>query len=97
MATVCFFFSSRRRHTSFDCDWSSDGALPISHAGELSRPALLDHIPELLDRVAAMLRSEGGALEDVPSRHATERVDEGVRSEERRVGKECRGRWATYH
>src|SRR5688572_24091493 len=24
-----FFFSSRRRHTRFDCDWSSDGALPI--------------------------------------------------------------------
>src|SRR2546430_8568663 len=24
-----FFFSSRSRHTSFDCDWSSDGALPI--------------------------------------------------------------------
>src|SRR5712691_13112751 len=21
---MCFFFSSRRRHTSFDCDWSSD-------------------------------------------------------------------------
>src|SRR2546430_6947088 len=21
---VCFFFSSRRRHTRFDCDWSSD-------------------------------------------------------------------------
>src|SRR2546430_15062141 len=21
---VCFFFSSRRRHTIFDCDWSSD-------------------------------------------------------------------------
>src|SRR5688572_32337995 len=25
-----FFFSSRRRHTRFDCDWSSDVALPIS-------------------------------------------------------------------
>src|SRR5205085_9166098 len=25
-----FFLSSSRRHTSFDCDWSSDGALPIS-------------------------------------------------------------------
>src|SRR2546430_11551041 len=24
-----FFFSSRRRHTKFDCDWSSDCALPI--------------------------------------------------------------------
>src|SRR5256886_2998537 len=24
MLGVCFFFPSRRRHTSFDCDWSSD-------------------------------------------------------------------------
>src|SRR2546430_4517454 len=23
-AGACFFFSSRRRHTRFDCDWSSD-------------------------------------------------------------------------
>src|SRR2546430_11253588 len=23
-AVVAFFFSSRRRHTRFDCDWSSD-------------------------------------------------------------------------
>src|SRR2546430_885073 len=22
--SICFFFSSRRRHTRFDCDWSSD-------------------------------------------------------------------------
>src|SRR2546430_10406292 len=30
-----FFFSSRRRHTRFDCDWSSDvcsSDLPLSHA-----------------------------------------------------------------
>ena len=26
-----------------------------------------------------------------------ERVIEGVRSEERRVGKECRSRWSPYH
>src|SRR5256886_9040638 len=24
VCSVCFFFSSRRRHTRFDCDWSSD-------------------------------------------------------------------------
>src|SRR2546430_6631817 len=24
MAALIFFFSSRRRHTRFDCDWSSD-------------------------------------------------------------------------
>src|SRR2546430_7829946 len=24
LVVFCFFFSSRRRHTRFDCDWSSD-------------------------------------------------------------------------
>src|SRR2546430_1850647 len=24
MENICVFFSSRRRHTRFDCDWSSD-------------------------------------------------------------------------
>src|SRR2546430_17437001 len=28
-AYFVFFFSSRRRHTRFDCDWSSACALPI--------------------------------------------------------------------
>src|SRR2546430_5646080 len=34
---VCFFFSSRRRHTRFDCDWSSDvcsSDLAKRHAGK---------------------------------------------------------------
>ena len=26
-----------------------------------------------------------------------ERVEDGIRSEERRVGKECRSRWSPYH
>src|SRR5256886_15400081 len=49
----CFFFSSRRRHTRFDCDWSSDvcssdlpnpewesalyGAAGVAHHAELTR------------------------------------------------------------
>src|SRR6266478_8081854 len=28
--SLLFFFSSRRRHTRFDCDWSSDVCFPIS-------------------------------------------------------------------
>src|SRR6267143_4087352 len=36
----CFFFSSRRRHTRWNCDWSSDGALPISASAE---PGFLGH------------------------------------------------------
>src|SRR5205085_7269839 len=36
LAETTFFFPSRRRHTSFDCDWSSDvcsSDLPLSLAG----------------------------------------------------------------
>src|SRR5256886_10766743 len=38
VAVVYFFFSSRRRHTRFDCDWSSDvcsSDLPVWLAGIL--------------------------------------------------------------
>ena len=33
--SVKFFFSSRRRHTRFTSDWSSDCALPISMEREV--------------------------------------------------------------
>src|SRR2546426_11516046 len=60
-----------------------------------SRSALLDHL--------------GGALADAPGRHPRampavaagdhepEVIRSGDRSEERRVGKECRSRWSPYH
>src|SRR5882762_3956071 len=34
--TILFFFSSRRRHTRFKCDWSSD--VCSSDLGEVQRP-----------------------------------------------------------
>src|SRR4029077_21293599 len=47
---VGFFFSSRRRHTRFKCDWSSDVWLfrsnpprPIRHHSELPKGGL-DHV-----------------------------------------------------
>src|SRR2546430_12202309 len=93
-----FFFSSRRRHTRFDCDWSSDvcssdlgtaGAPPPISRADRRRPA--GHRRDPLrrpQRGRARVRSlpalrPGGA--------------EAVRSEERRVGKECRSRWSPYH
>src|SRR3989475_12623271 len=39
MGFLCFFFSSRRRHTRFDCDWSSDvcsSDLALLAAGQAS-------------------------------------------------------------
>src|SRR5256886_4678479 len=40
---VVFFFSSRRRHTRFDCDWSSDvcsSDLPLAAAREAGVPVV---------------------------------------------------------
>src|SRR2546430_10951985 len=38
----CFFFSSRRRHTRFDCDWSSDVC-----SSDLRPLHFADHIAEM--------------------------------------------------
>ena len=40
-------------------------------------------------------KGRGGAMSMSPVKTAG--VDESIRSEERRVGKECRSRWSPYH
>src|SRR5256886_14017442 len=41
---LCFFFSSRRRHTRFDCDWSSDVcSSDLDAVAELVGAGILDH------------------------------------------------------
>src|SRR5256885_12603148 len=76
-----FFFSSRRRHTRLQGDWSSDvcsSDLPAAtlRRGRASAPQALVWPP--------------------PWRRRGNSADE-PRSEERRVGKECRSRWSPYH
>src|SRR2546427_10184615 len=53
-------------------------------------------IPEFSARMAALLSGEIDIMKDVPP-HAVEAVERSGRSEERRVGKECRSRWSPYH
>src|SRR3712207_8717085 len=90
MVCFFFFFSSRRRHTRYWRDWSSDVC-----SSDLEEPAV-EH-RELLET-----RSPRG-LSEVPvlPRHVQRREDRADgrlgRSEERRVGKECRSRWSPYH
>src|SRR5689334_24734868 len=92
-----FFFSSRRRHTRWNCDWSSDVCssdlnvdeffgVELAVDGAVGLPVLAE---ELVDVVDDRLRG----LDDLARAH------EGLeqRSEERRVGKECRSRWWRYH
>src|SRR2546427_2897300 len=73
-----FFFSSRRRHTRFDCDWSSDVCSSDLHSAAHLSGLDLDQA-----RVTTARTPAPGST--------------AARSEERRVGKECRSRWSPYH
>src|SRR5690606_40114691 len=94
-----FFFSSRRRHTRFSRDWSSD--VCSSDLLPAFRPAadFWSHTqywaPEVHRYDGAYFMFATFTAEG--HRRGTQilRADrpEGPRSEERRVGKECRSRW----
>src|SRR5688572_31287898 len=93
-----FFFSSRRRHTRFDCDWSSDVcSSDLSSAN--TKPALTVIAP-LWRFLLARLREAStlrGAVLLISAAGVYLSPDQQERSEERRVGKECRSRWSPYH
>src|SRR5947209_20074253 len=87
-----FFFSSRRRHTRYWRDWSSDVC-----SSDLRQHLFLD----LLDRRGEGLCRSVGELERHLLRVARVHPDEALldllRSEERRVGKERRAQWVECH
>src|SRR5439155_8714025 len=86
-----FFFSSRRRHTRWPRDWSSDVC---------SSDLRLAHFLQSRGVTRVLRRSSIRGLrlysvESVPAGWPGRSVLH--RSEERRVGKECRSRWSPYH
>src|SRR5437764_7618029 len=91
-----FFFSSRRRHTRYIGDWSSDVCSSDLCGGR--------RLPQRPAHLGRRLRSRSwpqAAVAEGPRRlaaahHGTRnrRRGAGIRSEERRVGKECRSRCA---
>src|SRR3989440_3527041 len=99
---VFFFFSSRRRHTRSDRDWSSDVCSSdlalglqdllneeVSPAPRAGPPDL--HMPSFVEG----WNPPAGGL--VPTTAASRPGPRTLRSEERRVGKESRSRWSPYH
>src|SRR5690349_22879780 len=91
---ILFFFSSRRRHTRSLRDWSSDVC-----SSDLRSRLEWQQLPGI--------RLQRGLARVIPSRRQAGECDELLedqplprpesRSEERRVGKECRSRWSPYH
>src|SRR5207237_2376598 len=92
-----FFFSSRRRHTRFKCDWSSDVcSSDLQRRRELERVAGYD--PVIMIGGVNQGRRVVRALLDIVQRRICDQCPELFgRSEERRVGKECRSRWWKEH
>src|SRR2546429_901210 len=95
-----FFFSSRRRHTRCSRDWSSDvcsSDLPQIHM----KVIVTDNPPTGMGEVGipCVAPAIGNAVAQLTGRRLRHlpMSPERVRSEERRVGKECRSRWSPYH
>src|SRR2546429_931354 len=109
LAVYSDFFSSRRRHTRCSRDWSSD--VCSSDLVRISFLKLDDKI--LPDMGVKLHSSKGKSLPRRAKRKRRARrplpssprapcapipaLPLCTRSEERRVGKECRSRWSPYH
>src|SRR5688572_32657604 len=95
-----FFFSSRRRHTRSDCDWSSDvcsSDLETSKPFTQGKPSIATppnqtrlwmYLGEVMDVKPIDIVNAVAGETGLPGK---------VRSEERRVGKECRSWRAAEH
>src|SRR2546428_8591034 len=95
-----FFFSSRRRHTRSDRDWSSDVCSSDLSDMDSLRVKLTYGGPQ--DNIVATLvvAAPGTAIPIsmfTPFHRSGFDYSIDDRSEERRVGKECRSRWSPYH
>src|SRR5256886_3030327 len=95
-----FFFSSRRRHTRFDCDWSSDvcsSDLPPKRECEFCSTSVSIRNCEIIYPGTSANRRDSQASAESKMANFSQGQKLPDRSEERRVGKECRSRWSPYH
>src|SRR5437764_5408014 len=92
-----FFFSSRRRHTRYIGDWSSDvcssDLYGTNYVYLVANRAINDgsfhHVAAVRSGTTLSLYIDGNLDSQVTASGLA-----NIRSEERRVGKECRSRWS---
>src|SRR5260221_7148861 len=99
---VLFFFSSRRRHTRSLCDWSSDVcSSDLTSCGINLQPPSdflrMQFPPSQQYRLKGRRDVNDRPFSDYMLLRFFQALKFSRRSEERRVGKECRSRWSPYH
>src|SRR3712207_7606921 len=101
---VYLCFSSRRRHTRYWRDWSSDvcssdlaGVDAVSFGGTKNGLVLGEAVVFTRAELAGRFLFTRKQLGQLASKMRFISAQLAARSEERRVGKECRSRWSPYH
>ena len=105
-----FFFKQKTAYEIYQCDWSSDVcSSDLSKGGKMTKAKIYKILvtPRSFGGVAKeklegyakeVIYNDSNAILDqdklIP---LVQDVDGIIRSEERRVGKECRSRWSPYH
>ena len=96
----CFFFKQKTAYEMCGRDWSSDvcssDLAPCSLATSATTGAAPVPVPPPIPAVIKT-RSDPSKAAAISSRDSSAASRPTVRSEERRVGKECRSRWSPYH
>src|SRR5256885_6898313 len=97
----CFFFSSRRRHTRLQGDWSSDvcssDLTGCSSRQFIGATPIVNPADGTVYVVAERLVVNDPNCVGTPPVRSEWIFRSADRSEERRVGEECRSRWSPYH
>ena len=79
---IFFFFKQKTAYEIYQCDWSSDVCSSDLYA---------------CNAVAGLQRHQAVQHQRLAAQFHKYLVQIAHRSEERRVGKECRSRWSPYH
>src|SRR5438067_8361255 len=97
---IFFFFSSRRRHTRSKRDWSSDvcsSDLEATMRYDEKADVILNELDQKVTSVAESVQDHISFFVISHCRFKAPVNARKMRSEERRVGKECRSAWSQDH
>src|SRR5256885_5171592 len=97
MPFLFFFFSSRRRHTRLQGDWSSDVCSSDLGSFQLSTTWSTNANQATTNYYVCAIASSSNSSNNNNNNDNNNGSSNSQRSEERRVGKECRSRWSPYH